>query len=542
MKKLFLVFAAIFVLSVSSAQAATHYVSQSGGSVSCGADGTQTTISVATFNSSEIAGDTYMLCGTITSGLIPATSGSAGNVIIVKWESNASLRVCDMTGGLAGAIQLGGRSYYKFDLNGTTTGFECPNNGTGLNTSTIVTGIDDGFGGGFSNIEITNGTIGPLYIHTGTGTDGAGGTGCGTDDVCLLYLDGGTGNHFHNLTIKSAQKGIFFALENSSTNEIDHITSTDIGDIIWYACGGNSTCNDTDSKIHDVDATVGYNWGVPSDATHMETVHIFPTGSGNIGASGHPILIYNIYTHGAWPSTGGTAAVFMETAFPSTANDGTIYADVFNTLTVMTSGAPGDGCIFDQAYHQNINIWNNTCDCVSNATSGGKGIETDAQSTNTYNIDNNIILNCATAFYNPNNAGTFSTMDYNLYYNTGSSGWYWNGSNYSTFSGAGSYQAAASPKEAHSTTSNPNVNTNYTLMAGSPAIALGVTPGNAPATYSTGAPLTFGVSGACGTGGCVARPGSGNQDLGAYPFASSTPLNSSILGGGIKFSTGAQVQ
>ena len=101
----------IFLCFALPTSAATVFVSQSGGSVSCGADGTQSTSSVSTFNSSQVAGNTYKLCGTITSQLAPNTSGSAGNIITLQWESNASVQVCNTTG----ALNLSGLSYYLLD-------------------------------------------------------------------------------------------------------------------------------------------------------------------------------------------------------------------------------------------------------------------------------------------------------------------------------------------------------------------------------------------------------------------------------------------
>ena len=63
----------ILLLLCTPAFGATVFVSQSGGSVSCGADGTQSTTAQASVT--WTAGNTYKICGTITSEMTIGASG-----------------------------------------------------------------------------------------------------------------------------------------------------------------------------------------------------------------------------------------------------------------------------------------------------------------------------------------------------------------------------------------------------------------------------------------------------------------------------------
>src|ERR1700728_1013955 len=69
--------------------AVTVFASQGGGSVSCGTDGTQTTTAVASLT--WTAGNTYKLCGVITSSVTVGASGTLGNVITVYFESGSKI-------------------------------------------------------------------------------------------------------------------------------------------------------------------------------------------------------------------------------------------------------------------------------------------------------------------------------------------------------------------------------------------------------------------------------------------------------------------
>ena len=101
MIKLFLAIGFLFLLAPAS-RAATYYISDGGGSVSCGADGTQST---QAYNfSGYTTGDTLKLCGVIAHAL----TVQADNISIL-FESNASIQVpsCYSVGG---CIELHGHN------------------------------------------------------------------------------------------------------------------------------------------------------------------------------------------------------------------------------------------------------------------------------------------------------------------------------------------------------------------------------------------------------------------------------------------------
>jgi hypothetical protein len=500
--------ALLAVVFCGSARAAGDvYVSQSGGGSGDGSSCANAK-PASFFNSGSnwggtiAAGSTVHLCGTITTALTAQGSGASGNPITIQWESGASISACSQNGG----IQLPGRQWLVLDLGGNSAAITCPNNGTGLGSQSTANGITDGFGQPYSHVEIRNGTIGPLYKKSGSGSDGL--------NTYAVYTSGGSGNRFHNLTLTDSEKGIFFALGGSSSgNEIDHNTFVNIGAGIYYACG-SSNCNDSGGKLHANDFTVGLNWGNNNDTTHMESIHIFTNG-GSSSISG--LQIYDNYTHGAWPPIGGTAAYFIEEAVNGS---GTQSGDIFNNICVLTGGknAPGDGCYFIQSNNNNFGIYNNIADCVTTSNNSGIGMELDGNSGNNFIVKNNIIMNCNTAFYNPNGSGSY-TFANNDYYNIGGNGWVFQG-NFMSFS---AWQAKTG--DSTSTTSNPGLNADYTISSSSSfAHSAGVNLTNVSDSMLDVAKPT--AIGATASAAGVSRPNSGAWDLGPYA------LNGSSAGGG----------
>jgi hypothetical protein len=87
----------------------------------------------------------------------------------------------------------------------------------------------------------------------------------------------------------------------------------------------------------------------------------------------------------------------------------------------------------------------------------------------------------------------------------------------------GDYSSVFTTADPHSIVTNPNLNSDHTLLGSSPAIGAGKNLTSLGiAALDVGAPQTFGTSYACGTG-CIARPASGAWDMGAYPAGSGGP-------------------
>jgi hypothetical protein len=150
--------------------AATTYVSQSGGSVSCGADGTQSTTAAASV--SWAAGNTYKLCGTITSALLVGASGSSGSVITISFENgaNISLPYCPGTG----CINLGGNSFITINGNNVGSVGSTNNGSASLGYANQRNGYGIYGSGGNTNILVENLAIGPIYVHDNAGNDTSG--------------------------------------------------------------------------------------------------------------------------------------------------------------------------------------------------------------------------------------------------------------------------------------------------------------------------------------------------------------------------------
>lgn len=522
--------ALFFVARVGAAS--TVFVSQAGGSVACGADGTQVTTALASV--AWTAGNTYKVCGAITSRINVTTGGSSATILTtIQFESNASLGGAACTSTIA-LLTL--KSFMIVDLGGQA--ISCPNNGTGLANTNVTNGISNGCtavnGGlgndaGFHNVEIRNGTIGPLYTHTGTGNDGQNGNG-----ICLY---GGNNNHFHNLTITNVQHGISYGVGNGvvgGADEIGHNTFTNTGDSVLYEAG-DANGSSTGAFLHDNDFTVGLNWGNSAgNVTHIESIHIFTNGASSNFTG---IEVYNNFTHGTWPAAGGTGCYFTEQGGTTGHNVGGSITAIFHDNICQlpaTGGAPGDGLFFSASSDQHVTFANNLLDCGANTH--GIAFEGDANANSTYKYVNNIVLNCRAAVFTngtPTAAG-FAGSNNNIWSGIGDEGW-GNVGAFATWKTACACDAASS-------TATPGLNANYTIT--STASLAHVLPGLnltslGDTTMAIGAPLTFGVTGACGATGCGARPSTGNWDVGPYELAAASPTTPPLPAGFFSMDLGA---
>src|ERR1700728_358988 len=91
--------------------AVTVFASQGGGSVTCGTDGTQTTSAVASLT--WTAGNTYKLCGVITSSVTVGASGTSGNIITIYFEAGAKISQAFCPS--SGCLNISSKSYVTID-------------------------------------------------------------------------------------------------------------------------------------------------------------------------------------------------------------------------------------------------------------------------------------------------------------------------------------------------------------------------------------------------------------------------------------------
>lgn len=502
----------LFASSPARASMTTLYIGQT---ASGSADGSSCAnqLAVPFFNSAsnwgsggtQIGPGTIVhLCGTITTTLVAQGNGAASSPVTLLWEPGTSLNVCNASG----AVQIGSQRYFLLDLGGNATAIECPNNGTGLSSTVNAIGVSMNSP---TNIEIRNGTIGPLYQYSGTGSDGLG-------SACVKA--GAPSNvYYHDLSLKWCNQGFFFSLSGTTSGNMIAYNAVDstVGRAVLYANGTGSGA-DTGTQIHDNDFAFGDGWySGPTDATHLEIIHTFHYGGSGATDSISGMLIYNNYFHGV--SRGdSTAFVFVEAGIGCPSPNSSWSGKIFNNLFVLgntTTLAPGDGLLFVQNCNEEVEVYNNTLDAGSRGHAIG-AICMEFEGTNTITAKNNICMNAETMIYNADAAPVLST-DYNTYFNVGTSGadgWYWGGSGATTLAG----WVSATGNDSHSSTSNPGLNSDYTIPAGAAAAGKGTNLASLGITkLDTSKPATVGP----GNDGALGNPrsASGNWDLGAYAVA-----------------------
>lgn len=454
-------------------------------------------------------GTTVYVCGTITTALTVQGNGASGNPVLIQWESGASVQVCSTTG----AVQIEGNSYITLDLGANTTAVECPNNGIGLSTAQdSVIAIGSG-GNGWNNVEIRDGTVGPVFVYSG-------GTDSGFNTICINGANGANNTYIHNVAISGCAEGIEIDPTANSTDQFSYMTvDTTVGRVLNYASGSASSIALANSSFHDNSIDYSSVWAVGGDYEHYEAIHIYNTG--NPGSQDHisNFQLYNNYFYGASPTNqGSTALIFMGEGGSSCVAASYSEAKMFNNVIVDSGTSQSGfssgtgGYFYMQDCEQTMSLYNNTINAGVTSNACFRFLETAGTTGNTWNVENNICEGGTWAYYF--DALPTMNLSNNDYYDIGSQGWQIGSTNY-TFA----QWKTATGQDANSITTNPGLNANYTIASASSAAyqvganltSLGVTP------LETSAPLNFGESGSCGSG-CVARPSSGNWDLGAYEF------------------------
>jgi hypothetical protein len=222
---------------------------------------------------------------------------------------------------------------------------------------------------------------------------------------------------------------------------------------------------------------------------------------------GNNVSLYNNYIYGSWGSH-MNSLIYIEGNWANTG--------AFNNLLVVNSGCAGGAGILAIAGQgmggSNEYLYNNTV--VGNSTQFCSLISIQGGVQNAV-VKNNIASTGSAAFYSTNDITV--SLDHNLYYNWGGSGWTIGGKIYSTLA---SYQSG-SGQDTHGATGNPSLNSTYQLQSGSPAIGLDANLSNLGMTSldSDKVGVARATSGSCSVGvaGC--------WDAGAYQFQSSNAPN-----------------
>jgi hypothetical protein len=458
-------------------------------------------------------GTTVNLCGTITSQLTAQGSGISGNPVTIQWQGGAELSVCS-TGG---ALDTNGESYLTIDLGGNAPAITCPNNGSSLSTQINAVGISGG--SGMPHVEIRNGTIGPIYVHSGSDTNV-------TSAGILTY--GATGIYFHNLTLDWAEKGIHVELGNGFGNSSGNVISYNYctgtsgvgttGGCIIYTSGDNAAHTDTGALIHDNSCVLGIGWA--GSSAHITCFDFYQqSGAGGLDNILGLQIYNNFFTSSNVLDT--SAYVELTDGVVGCSTSSTLTAEIFNNFFVQNgTWTGGDGFIFEHGCYHTDQIYNNTMVNSANTPSVCMSLNGPLDGLpgyNTFTVKNNICQNIGQPISNAiNDSGSELTANNNIYWNSsGPQSWDWNGTTYSTFA---EWQAACGC-DANSSIANPGLNSSY-LIAGTSSLAYQFGPNLTSldnVALDIGAPQTFGPTGSCGTG-CLGRAPTGNWDAGAYPF------------------------
>jgi hypothetical protein len=465
----------LLVLTV-RVNAATVYVSQSGGAFSGGsACNGQTAVSVATFNSSQTAGNIYILCGTITSQLTVVNSGTSGNVITLRFDTGANLT--STAWGTTGAINLSSQSFILID-GGTICGYvnnvDVTCNGTITNTANGTsgdTGCTNGscnqqinsigiYGNVVHDIEVKNLNITNIYVRTSNSSD----TTSGSSSAAVYFPQAGNNMSVHNNITSHAHSLIQMYTNSTVTGWTIYQNRT--YEATWHispTTNANSS-SITGMLIYQNDIDSADRWQDPPDAFHHDG--IFPYNAGGSGKVITNTQIYGNYFHGNWMSN-TTAFIYLSNDPGDTYSNTYVFNNVFDgTGTVALADAP----LYMGAATSNVYVYNNSF-LGSSGTTGGTAVMT-VTSTTGLSLQNNIIQNFQGALYAPTST-TLGTWSNNTYYNVTGTGvcnaWDLNGSCPNTLA---AWQTACSCDSA-SQTANPNLNVNYVPNTGSAVISAG---------------------------------------------------------------------
>src|SRR5579872_5212423 len=286
-----------FLLLSLPAMASTVYLSQSGGSVNCGADGTQSTTAAWP---TLTAGNTYKLCGNITTQIIQSVPGTSGSPVSIIFESNGgvSLAVCPSNG----CWDLNGSSYVTIDggtpcgpgtacasaISGSTVvsgtaSFTNTANGTGLANQSPSQAI---YCTGCSHVEIRNLLFQNLYVDTSTSDE------FNSHNAVNDVVMGGSNNSVHDTASHDIGWALVDSFQSGDTNVQfykNFITRIDHGIVF---SGPASQVSAGSFYFYNNQIFYFSNWDDASNLHHHDAFHCY---SGN--ASGQNFAALYLYNN-----------------------------------------------------------------------------------------------------------------------------------------------------------------------------------------------------------------------------------------------------
>jgi len=439
------------------------------------------------------AGNTYHVCGTISSGLTVGASGTSGSPITVLFEAGAMISMPALP--TTGAINVNGQSYVTIDgggngvIQGTANG--TPGDPNCINGSCSSQTLSQGVycsGSGCHDLEIRNLTVSNIYVHTTGNSDG---TGAPNGDGGITISGAGNNISIHNNYVNNAAACISANTASGTVSNLN-IYSNKTDQCNWHIqVGSAGTLNGY--TIHDneiINSTRWYDGTV--DRFHHDGIFVYVGSTAYLVTSGQ---IYNNWWHG---DMGGNATSKLYLS------DNITYTYIFDNVFDDTSQTVNhNGVIYFGYGADHTYILNNTF--VGTGSLSGESAITTVSTASNITIQNNIISGFASG-NSLAGSPTITTYDNDLYYNITGLGanWFTLGSN--TYNSWAAWQGTG--YDAHGQYANPLLDASYQIQSGSPAIGL--------AANLTSLGITALDSDKAG----AARPSSGAWDAGAYQFGS----------------------
>lgn len=388
------------------------------------------------------AGDTVHLCGTLTSSLNIAGSGSSGLPITILFEGGAKFSKAYWGTGANGAIHGSGKSWITID-GGTNGIVENTANGTALENhqSSKPLNFDS-----CNNITIRNLTVQNIYLRTYNSTDFAGiSTSLSALDCNNFTVHDCTFTHSHNmLYFARISAGI-----SSNWNLYNNTLNYSSGPVI-FGTGANNAIIDT-VNFYNNTVNMGNQFSFPGgEHWHGDSIHIWADQSGaqvnNVKIYGntfgpqHPMKV-------AEGNSANTAIIYVETA--------THNVWIYNNLFLSDPGywSTDGAVVFNNkgAGATGGKLYNNTF--ILKGGGNGMGFDTFP----TIEMKNNIMIGARMGMVLFGSAPTNKNqIDYNVYYGIGMQ--------WGDFYNWTSWRAKG--YDTHSYNANPFLDSNYVPRSG----------------------------------------------------------------------------
>lgn len=472
------IFAILILFFSLSARAADVYITQTASGGDTGADCANAK-SVTYFNASATGGNTYHLCGTFTGstggGMLTVPTGSAGNILTVKFEDN-SVMTAPYWSASTGAIYINGKSYVTID-GGTNGVIKNSANGTSKTYKVDSRAV---FITGSNHVTVKNLTIQDIYNKVGSTNNG---------NATGIRMEGSNSNILiDNNVVSAAMETISVKFEGGTLSdlEIKNNTVSDSCHMIVVA-GGASQSTATNILIHNNEVYDWSNWWSPANGCHTDGIFVF-LWEGN--TSSMTADIYNNYVHGGlWdqvnPDSSPTAHIFCTYGQSGGGTNGAA-CNIYNNISVDSAMTAIWAKKTSSVRHR---IYNNT---IVNSPYG-----VIFENATAATFQNNLLKNTQYAFKSYGTLeNNIAASDYNLFDNTGAT-WFavTDAGQYNTYA---QWRAKVPGYDANSVNAagSAGLNADYTLQASSLAIDNGMDlsayfttdyAGNTRSTFDIGA-------------------------------------------------------